>query len=148
MKYALDSLNTAIILLLEVESSVLNLGGQPVSVYTEIATNSSFPLITIASSTASEARVTSHSIGQSQIVNVEVIDKYKVGAGGFGENNYITNQICQLIRRKGFYLDLSAGGFKVINQSIQLIQSLREDYVEGIYFRTIISIEFQIEELV
>ncbi len=145
MKYALDPLNVAIIKLLETDNQI-QYDGDNVTVYTEVANDSQFPLIVVEPSTSAENDVTRDSIGQTYVMNVEVISKFKQGEGGWGANSNIVNQITELIRVKGTYLDLSANNLKVKRQSIQSIQPLREAYKDGVYFRSIIIIEFDIEE--
>lgn len=145
MRYTLDDLNTALIKKLETDNTI-SYGGNNISVYTEVPNDSEFPCIILEPSVSTENDVTRDSIGQAQVVNIEVISKFKQGEGGWGTNSNIVNQITQLIRVKNSYLDLSASNLKVKKQSIQSIQPLREAYQDGVYYRSIIVTEFEIEE--
>lgn len=65
-----------------------------------------------------------------------------------GANNSIINQVKALLRGKDVpALDLSASGLKVIVQKIQTVQTVRDAYKDGVYFRSIIIIEFELEEI-
>ncbi|MBL4881224.1 MAG: hypothetical protein JKX82_07855 [Oleispira sp.] len=148
MRYALDYVNTAIIKLLETDNSIEFPVGTDIPIYTEVPTgDDSFPYIIISPNSSLENNVTRNSIGESQNINIEVVSKFNQGLGGWGTNNNITGQIVGLIRNKETYLDLSADNFTVINQTIQSIQPIREGYNDSVYFRTIIIVEFDIEDL-
>ena len=90
--------------------------------------------------------MTRDSIGQSHTVNIEVISKFSKGTGGYGANNDIVSQILLILRDNGLYVDLSANNLVVKNQTIQSIQPLREEYKDGVYYRSVIIVEFEIEE--
>ena len=147
MKYALDELNIALIKKFETDNQIEYPVGTPIAVYTEVPNDAKFPILLIDPSSMAEANVDRDSIGQSHTVNIEVISKYKQGAGGWGINNSIMDQVLQLIRVKNDYLDLTADGLKVIRQSSQATQTIRDAYVDGVYFRTILIMEFEIEEI-
>ena len=147
MRYAQDQINTALLKLIETDNSIEYPSGTGISAYTEVSNDSVFPLIVIEPNSSGENDVTRDSIGQSYSMNVEVLAKYKQGAGGWGANNNITNQLTEILRDKGLYLDLSADDFKVKSQIIQSITTIREAYKDGVYFRTIISLEIKIEDL-
>ena len=147
MKYALDPLNVALIRLLETDNSIEYPSGTPLKVYTEVSTIAEFPSIILEPSSSSENDVTRDSIGQTYIMNIEVTNEFKQGQGGWGANSDIVDQITELIRVKSSYLDLSGDGLKVKRQSIQTIQPLREVYKDGVYYRSIIIVEFELEEV-
>ena len=149
MRDALDPLLTAIIKKLETDNTILY-DSQAVSVYTQVPNDnalSSRPIIIIEPSTNTEANTTKQSIGQVHTVNIEVISRHNAGAGGWGANNNITNQIKQLMRNIGDYLDLSSANFLVIRQLLLNTDLIRDAYDEGVYFRNISTFEFTIEDI-
>ncbi len=146
MRYAGDSINKALIKLLEVDNQIEYPSGNPIGVYTEVALDSSFPMIVIEPSFSTENDVTKESIDQSYLTNIEVISKFKQGSGGWGTNNSIISQILPLIRNIGVSMDLSTDNFKVVTQIVESIQPIREAYDDAVYFRTIIILETNIQE--
>lgn len=146
MIYALDPLIVGTIKLLETDNSIEYPSGNQLVVYTQVDNDSDFPCIIIEPSAFVENDVTRNSIGQSHVLNIEVISKFKQGQGGWGANNNIVSQILPLIRDNGLYMDLSADSLIVKNQTIQSIQPLKESYKDGVYYRSIIVVEFEIEE--
>ena len=146
MIYALDPLIVGTIKLLEVDNSIEYPSGTQLVVYTEVDNESSFPCIIVSPANFFENDVTRDSIGQSHTVNIEVISRFSKGTGGYGANNDIVSQILLILRDNGLYVDLSANNLVVKNQTIQSIQPLREEYKDGVYYRSVIIVEFEIEE--
>lgn len=146
MRYAGDALNKALIKLLEIDNLVEEPVGTQISVYTEVPLNSSFPMIILEPTTATEEDVSKSNVDQSHVINVEVVSKFNQGDGGWGANNRVINQITQLVRGIGVTMDLSADGFKVTTQTIRSIQPIRESYDDGVYFRTILILEIVIQD--
>lgn len=147
MVYALDPLIVGAIKLLETDNSIEYPSGTQLFAYTEVGNDANFPCIIIEPSTSVENDVTRDSIGQSYVLNIEAISKFRKGSGGWGANNNIVSQMLPLLRDIGLYIDLSASNLKVKNQTVQSIQPLKEDYKDSVYYRTIVSVEFEIEEV-
>lgn len=149
MRDATDALLKAIIKKLETDNTI-TYDGDTIPVYTQVPNNNELtaqPLIIVEPTSSTEANVTKSTIGQSIMVNIEVISRYNSGAGGWGSNNSINNQIKVLMRNLNDYLDLSADSFGVVRQLVLSTSMIRDAYEEGVYFRTITSFEFHIEDL-
>lgn len=147
MRYAGDAINKALIKLLETDNSIEYPAGTPLTVYTEVALKGDFPMIVIEPSFSTEDDVSKQNIDQTYLTNIEVLSRYKQGAGGWGANNSITNDILGHLRSIGVTLDLSADNFKATTQTIQSIQPLREAYDDAVYFRTVIILETKVQEI-
>lgn len=145
MRYAGEAINKALIKLLETDNDVVTTSNDLVNVYTTVPNGARFPMIIVEPSSSSEDDTSSDSIDQIYIHNVEVISKLRSGVGGWSENDFITNQLTGFLRGINQYLDLSPDNFSVKEQTLS-IQPIREAYDDGVYLRTIISLEIRLQE--
>lgn len=144
MRYGGDELITAIITELETTSPVVY-SGNPVPIYSEVPITVTFPYVAVTPYSVVEIDGNKTRENHQITVQIDVVTKFKTGAGGFGASQNISNQILSTLRTKGDGLTL-ANDFSIYGQTLSTIQPLREAEKNGTYFRTIILMDFKVSD--